>query len=595
MRRAETMLTNSKKRVSQTNGVVERAVQELEGIVRTIKLHLEHLIGQRVPANHAVLAWMTEYAAEMYNRYREVKGKRTPYELLKGKQRTKPMALFGETVLWMPLNRHPEGHVRHLEPKFKLGIWLGLDPRNDEILVATESGIERAQCVKRRPDGGSFEAERLLAIRATPLDPGLGQSVVDRGGVFAEGALEEDELEDVVKQDRDEQQRQTRRLRIHPEDVENAGFTDGCAGCRAIQRGEPSQNHTSRCRANVEEYLGRSSEGQDRLRKAESRLNEAVLRAAEQLETAAARRPAAASSAASSGQRNQGGDSRPSRRAPPEGQPAAKRRSEDASAYREAVEEAARTAGEQRTADQPHVSESAGGSAPRTDEAAGGAAGKDEDAHGSAASRNSGKGTKRAAEEDEAESRDAKFQTVEAVDKQRPRGALAQWRARRPSSGNVQASAVQPGPRKTAKSAKDDGRKADWKEDAMKFDKRNAENDRLSSMEVIRQALGCRADLSEVYSPPRIVAEAKRMGMRGGFSLDFTVPGPDGYVWDFDKAECRSRALKLVRKVKPYMLIGSPECTPFSTLQNLNMRTHPLIRVLLGLVGDHRYKVSPPV
>ena len=63
------------------------------------------------------------------------------------------------------------------------------------------------------------------------------------------------------------------------------------------------------------------------------------------------------------------------------------------------------------------------------------------------------------------------------------------------------------------------------------------------------------------------------MKMRGGFSLDFTVPGKDGYIWDFDKAECRTQALRLVQKQKPYMLIGSPECTPFSALQNLNMRT----------------------
>ena len=63
------------------------------------------------------------------------------------------------------------------------------------------------------------------------------------------------------------------------------------------------------------------------------------------------------------------------------------------------------------------------------------------------------------------------------------------------------------------------------------------------------------------------------MGMRGGFSLDFTVPDLDGYIWDFGKAECRARALKLVRTQKPHMLIGSLECTPFSALQNLNMRT----------------------
>ena len=29
----------------------------------------------------------------------------------------------------------------------------------------------------------------------------------------------------------------------------------------------------------------------------------------------------------------------------------------------------------------------------------------------------------------------------------------------------------------------------------------------------------------------------------------------------------------MVKTQKPYMLIGSPPCTPYSTIQNLNMRT----------------------
>ena len=85
--------------------------------------------------------------------------------------------------------------------------------------------------------------------------------------------------------------------------------------------------------------------------------------------------------------------------------------------------------------------------------------------------------------------------------------------------------------------------------------------------------LNCKYDLAEVYSPPRIAATARRMGMRGGLSLDFTTPEPCGYVWDFNKVKCRNRAMKSVKTIKPYMLIGSPECIPFSQIQNLNMRT----------------------
>ena len=61
--------------------------------------------------------------------------------------------------------------------------------------------------------------------------------------------------------------------------------------------------------------------------------------------------------------------------------------------------------------------------------------------------------------------------------------------------------------------------------------------------------------------------------MRGGFSLNVIAPEADGYIWDFGKHECRQRAFKMIRETKPYMIVGSPESTPFSTIQNLNMTT----------------------
>ena len=93
---------------------------------------------------------------------------------------------------------------------------------------------------------------------------------------------------------------------------------------------------------------------------------------------------------------------------------------------------------------------------------------------------------------------------------------------------------------------------------------------RMDHMKVIRMKLGCSNDVSEVYSPPRIVTVAEAAGLRGGFSLDLTAPSPDGTVWDFSRHDCRRRALELVQSQRPYLLIGSPPCTAFSNLQNLN-------------------------
>ena len=77
-----------------------------------------------------------------------------------------------------------------------------------------------------------------------------------------------------------------------------------------------------------------------------------------------------------------------------------------------------------------------------------------------------------------------------------------------------------------------------------------------------------RVDLTEVYSPERVNKLARRFGLVVGHSLDLT----NG--WDFRKADDRRRAWNLLKKTQPYMVIGSPPCTLFSMLQELNVARH---------------------
>ena len=87
-----------------------------------------------------------------------------------------------------------------------------------------------------------------------------------------------------------------------------------------------------------------------------------------------------------------------------------------------------------------------------------------------------------------------------------------------------------------------------------------------------RQA--ARKIVSEIYSPPRVTAEIRRgrwKHLAPGVALDLTVVDPlDGQPWNFDSAEKRERARRLLREQKPLLLIGSPMCTAFSTWQALN-------------------------
>ena len=86
------------------------------------------------------------------------------------------------------------------------------------------------------------------------------------------------------------------------------------------------------------------------------------------------------------------------------------------------------------------------------------------------------------------------------------------------------------------------------------------------AMETMRSCLQSQYDLAEIYSPPRVAKEANGMSMKGGFSLDFSAPHPDGYIWDFSRHDCRQKAFAFIRESRPYMIIESPECTPFSTV-----------------------------
>ncbi len=87
---------------------------------------------------------------------------------------------------------------------------------------------------------------------------------------------------------------------------------------------------------------------------------------------------------------------------------------------------------------------------------------------------------------------------------------------------------------------------------------------------------GFKAMVSEIYSPPRVAAELQRRPRRHllpGFALDLTVCDPDtGRPWDFTREDCRDKARRLVRQQRPFLLIGSPACTAFSTWQYLNER-----------------------
>ena len=75
-----------------------------------------------------------------------------------------------------------------------------------------------------------------------------------------------------------------------------------------------------------------------------------------------------------------------------------------------------------------------------------------------------------------------------------------------------------------------------------------------------------RVDVVEVYSPPRVSKTAEKHGLKAGEAMDLLTG------WDFTLERHRRAAIDYVNRVKPLLIIGSPECTMFSSLQNLNKK-----------------------
>lgn len=77
-------------------------------------------------------------------------------------------------------------------------------------------------------------------------------------------------------------------------------------------------------------------------------------------------------------------------------------------------------------------------------------------------------------------------------------------------------------------------------------------------------------EFAEVYSVARVTAAANKMGLRACCSLDLCTCDEHGKPFDLAKAEISNKAIKRLIGDKPLSLTGSPPCTDWSALMNLN-------------------------
>ena len=93
---------------SQSNGMVERAIQDVQAQMRTMKIALEHRYKRVIEEDNTLLPWLVKHAAMTINIARKGDDGRTAYERRKSKRFVKEIPEFGECIWYlMPETRGP--------------------------------------------------------------------------------------------------------------------------------------------------------------------------------------------------------------------------------------------------------------------------------------------------------------------------------------------------------------------------------------------------------------------------------------------------------------------------------------------------------
>ena len=121
---------------SGSNGFIERAIQDEEDQVQTIKLALESNLGEMIPSDHTTVPWLVECAAVLLNGGQVGADGKTSYERLKGKAASLPGVQFGGRILWRS-NAPARDRKHKMDSAWKAGVYLGQRSVSGEYLVGS--------------------------------------------------------------------------------------------------------------------------------------------------------------------------------------------------------------------------------------------------------------------------------------------------------------------------------------------------------------------------------------------------------------------------------------------------------------------------
>ena len=271
MRESRTVIEESPVGSHQSNGIIERSVQGVEGQLRVLKSALEGRIGKRISAERRIVKFMAEYGAYLLNRLEVGKDGKTAYERVRGKKGRVLGVEFGEKLLWKV---RPKEKLEKIQPRWEYGIFVGVKRKGGEVWVATkEGGMKAVRSVRRIPVEERWGEDCLDWVKNVPWNRGDGGET--------DGEIPEEKLEEPGERQEENEglkgvvfvntrEKEPREFYISKEDGEKYGYTRGCGGCSSWFKGLGRQPHTEACRERFKELM----KGAAKVKNAEKRKKE---------------------------------------------------------------------------------------------------------------------------------------------------------------------------------------------------------------------------------------------------------------------------------------------------------------------------------
>ena len=240
---------------SAQNGVVERAIWEVEPMTRTLCHAVQESHGVKLELTHPVRVWAVECSSQLLNLgQRSLKDNRTAYELRRGKPFRWKLPAFAEAV--MLLRVADQRRRMKFEDRWFTGIYLGLVERSNMVLIGTPQGVVKVNCMKALPPAQAKDPELVKSTTVASSTRATWRcrswwprsrwrrrlSSRDRCSSAA-GERDPERAAPGLHQAR----HRARQVRY--------GHTAGCPGCDASRANFRPRAHSMLCRQRIEESM----------------------------------------------------------------------------------------------------------------------------------------------------------------------------------------------------------------------------------------------------------------------------------------------------------------------------------------------------